>query len=414
MRFSLRLAVSALTAAGLGCSARVERTAVETGGIPPLLVSVPDVTYDGAIRVASIYPTVGRYAQSGIQCENGTRMAIEDVNRHGGIHGRRLKLLAYRTGSYFVDARQAAEMAVADGQVMAIIGSNASSLSALIAEVAGTHHVVQVSNNSTAEDLTWDPNTRQERPYVFRVCGSDAAIGELLARFARDHLAARRVAVLYEVGRTYSLRMADNFVKHFQAPQAGRVTERFFYLQREIDFRGQLRSIAAFRPDVIFLPGDPTDATLVAVQADALGLRATLLGADAWSSRGLFSHGGPVRDAYYADLCSPPEDFRERYRSLFGDECDGCRAVLAYDAVQILSRALAALGPLQDSDLLLNLGQTRKRLREVLARTTIEGRTGRIRFDIHRDRRGGLAIMRVQPRAGGGYRTRLDLGPTEG
>jgi branched-chain amino acid transport system substrate-binding protein len=365
--------------------------------VDPVLVSTPDVRFDGSIRIASIFPTVGRYARSGQQSQHGVRMAVADINAKGGVHGRRLALLEYRTGSYFVDAGHAARKAVEEGQAVAIIGSNASSLSEAIAGIADTRGVVQVSNVSTADDLTWDPATGRDRPYVFRVCPSDVVMGSNLAGFARDDLHARRVAILYEVGRSYSAKLARSFADAFVDPARGRVAAEFFYLPLETDFGNQLREVAAFRADVLFLPGSFTDATLIAGQAERLDIRPTLLGGDAWSNRLLFKRGGPTRKAYYADHCAPPDAFLERYRREFGTESDGCRAILSYDAVQAVAAALRALPPLSDADLTSDLARSRDRVRGALAGVSFEGVAGRIRFDDHGDVRRGVAMMAVAP-----------------
>jgi branched-chain amino acid transport system substrate-binding protein len=365
--------------------------------VEPVLVSPPDIRFDGSIRIASIFPTVGRYALSGQQSHHGARMAIADVNAAGGIHGRRLALMEYRTGSYFVDGRHAALKAVEEGQAVAIVGSNASSLSEAIAGIADTRGVVQVSNVSTADDLTWDPASGRDRPYVFRVCPSDVVMGLSLARFARDVLHARRVAILYEVGRSYSAKLARSFADAFADPARGRVAAEFFYLPLETDFRDQLREVGAFRADVLFLPGSFTDATLIAGQAERLGIRPTLLGGDAWSNRLLFKRGGPTRTAYHSDHCAPPAAFVERYRREFGAESDGCRAILAYDAVQAVAAALRALPPLSDADLTAGLARTRDDVRGALAAVSFEGMAGRIQFDEHGDVRRGVAMMAVEP-----------------
>ena len=178
----------------------------------------------------------------------------------------------------------------------------------------------------------------------------------------------------------------------------------FFYLPLETDFGDQLREVAAFRADVLFLPGSFADATLIAGQAERLGIRPTLLGGDAWSNRLLFKRGGPARTAYHADHCAPPAAFLERYRREFGAESDGCRAILAYDAVQAVAAALRALPPLSDADLTDGLDRTRDRLRNALAAVSFEGMAGWIRFDEHGDvraRRGhdGGDAGRRRPRA---------------
>jgi branched-chain amino acid transport system substrate-binding protein len=356
--------------------------------------------------VAAIFPAVGRYALSGVQSMSGVRLAIDDLNRAGGIGGRQVELLAYPIGSYFLDARQAAALAVEAG-ALAIVGSNSSDLSMAIAEEAEARGIVQVTNVSTAQDLTFDPATGRSRRFVFRVCSSDAVMGGLLAAFARNELGARRAAVLYEVGRTYSTRLARSFVERFNAADGTRVSAEFLYLALETDFEAQLREVKAFAPDVLFLPGSFTDATLIARQAEQLGLRATLLGADAWSSPLLFKKGGPSRAAHFLDHCSPPAAFNERYRRTFDQPTQGCRAALAYDAFGAIAAGLRSLGALRPEELDAQLATTRRRLRDAVAIADFAGITGRVRFDRTGDRPTGMAVMAVLPTPGG-YGTRLE------
>ncbi len=393
------LSALAAAVAAAGCRSPVAPRAAalppDSRQVEPVLVSPPDVRFTGAIRIASIFPTVGRYALSGQQSHHGARMAVADINAAGGVHGRLLSLLEYRTGSYFVDGRHAALRAVDEGQALAIIGSNASSLSEAIAGIADTRGVVQVSNVSTADDLTWDPASGRDRPYVFRVCPSDLVMGVKLADFAKTALHARRVAILYEVGRSYSAKLARSFADAFVDPRKGRVAAEFFYLPLETDFKNQLGEVAAFHADVLFLPGSFSDATLIASQAEGLGIRPTLLGGDAWSNRLLFKRGGPTRTAYHSDHCAPPAAFLDRYRREFGVESDGCRAILAYDAVQAVAAALRALPAMSDADLTIGLADSRDRVRDALSLVSFAGLAGAIRFDEHGDVRRGVAMMEV-------------------
>ena len=169
--------------------------------------------------------------------------------------------------------------------------------------------------------------------------------------FARDRLGARRVAILYEVGRSYSAQLARSFRRGFDEPAAGRVVAEFYYLALETDFRPQLRRIREFKPDVVFMPGSFPDATLAAVQARQVGLHATMLGGDAWSSPLLFQKGAPPGDAYYVELCSPAPEFDREYAAAIGSEPPGCRAVLAYDTVRVIAAGLRQLGALSAEDL---------------------------------------------------------------
>jgi branched-chain amino acid transport system substrate-binding protein len=343
---------------------------------------------------------MGRYALSGVQSMNGVRLAVLEVNRKGGVHGRRIHLLEYRTGSYVVDVRRAAALAAAQG-ALAIIGSNSSELSRAVAEEAEARGLVQVSNVSTAHDLTWDPVSGRDRAFVFRVCSSDAQMGAQLARFTVGTLGARRAAVLFEVGRSYSTQLARSFIETFRSEVSPASVTELRYLTQETDFRPQLREALTVRPDVLFVPGSFTDATLVASQAVSVGLAATLVGADGWSNPLLFSRGAPPGPAWFVDLCEPKEDYALRYREAFGAEAYGCRAMLASDALRSVVVALQAMGVLEGDALGPDLPATRKRLRDELATAEVDGETGRFRFDANGDRRRGVVLFSVEARYGG-------------
>ncbi len=375
--------------------------------LAPILTTRPQTDFNGRIRVATVFPTVGRYAISGTESQQGARLAIEELNAAGGIHGRPLQLLEYGTGSYFIDARAGAESAADEGGAVAIVGSNSSSLSKAVAAVAERWDVPQVSNVSTAYDLTWDPVSGADRPFVFRMCASDRLMGRRLARFVREQLGVRRVAVVYEVARAYSNGLAASFMEAFRSDGGHDSVAEYRYLPLETDFRPQLRQAAAFRPGAILVPGSFTDATLVATQAEGLGLRSTLLGGDGWSSPLLFSTGGPSRVAYFADLCTVSDPFRQRYGARFGGQRASCRALLSYQAVQAIAAALRTLGPLSDADLTRSLPQTRVRVRAALAQVRLRSEGEQIRFDAHGDAARGIAIYRVSPDAAG-YRVALE------
>ncbi len=389
---------AALALAGLACvwGGPEPRGSVVPDHMDPVVLAPAAADADGALTIAAVFPTIGRYAVSGQQSLRGARLAVEELNRAGGVGGRQLRLAEYRTGSYFVDARHAASLAAKDG-ALAIVGANSSELSRAIAEVAEAAGIPQISNVSTARDLTWDPLTGRDRPFVFRMCASDDVMGRLLAGFARDELGAHRTAVLYEVGRTYSQQLARSFVASFADAAAGREVAEFFYLALETDFRPQLRRVKEFAPDVVFLPGSFTDATLVASQARTVGLEATLLGGDAWSSPLLFQRGGPPREAYYVELCPRSPEFEQRYGDPAENEAPGCRAILAYDAVRVIAAGLRSLGELPKDALGSGRDETRGRLRQAIARTDLAAATGRVRFDARGDRVQGVALQAVEP-----------------
>jgi branched-chain amino acid transport system substrate-binding protein len=184
-------------------------------------------------------------------------------------------------------------------------------------------------------------------------------------------------------------------VARFRNGSAQRTTAEFVYLPLETDFRPQLERARAFGAEVLLLPGSFTDATLVATQAEQMGFRPTLLGGDGWASPLLFKRGHLRSRAYYGNHCALPRPFAARYRERFGEETEGCRTLLAFDAVLALAQALTDLGPLGDADLEQGLGLTRERLRDRLSAVETDGASGPLQFDENGDIERGISITEI-------------------
>ncbi|MGH9888937.1 MAG: ABC transporter substrate-binding protein, partial [bacterium] len=194
------------------------------------------------------------------------------------------------------------------------------------------------------------------------------------------------------------LNLTRSFVAEFR--HAKGKTAEFVYLPLETDFRPQLERAKAFGAEVLLLPGSFTDATLVATQAEKMGFRPTLLGGDGWASPLLFKRGHPRGSAFYGNHCALPRAFAARYRARFGEDTEGCRALLSYDAVQALRAALEALGPLPDDALASDLAHTRERLRASLSAVATTGASGPLRFDEKGDIERGISITEVSVETG--------------
>ena len=94
MKHILILIFMALCLLFSSCPMERELPAPETTErVFPTLAERPSSVWNGKIKIASIFPTRGRYNISGTQSHNGAAMAVKDVNARGGIHGRELEML---------------------------------------------------------------------------------------------------------------------------------------------------------------------------------------------------------------------------------------------------------------------------------------------------------------------------------
>ncbi len=334
------------------------------------------------------------FAQSG---RNGARLAVSEINAAGGVLGKPVVLLAEDDRGEASEAASVASKLITRDHVVALIGENASSRTLAAAPIAQTYKIPMISPSSTNVEVT------KKGDYVFRVCFIDPYQGQALATFARRDLKAQTAAILVDARSDYSVGLAEAFRKAFEAA-GGRVVDELKYTEGDSDFSAQLTALRPRNPDVLVVPGYYTDAGLIARQAKALGLSATLLGADGWDSPKLVEIGGEaVEGAYLSNHYSVDDPspavrkFVDAYKAQYGAEPDSI-AALTYDATRLLADAIARAGSTEG-----------KRIRDALASTAnFAGVTGSITMDADRNPVKPAVILKVE---GGRFRFAAAIAP---
>jgi branched-chain amino acid transport system substrate-binding protein len=339
----------------------------------------------GAIRVGHVASMTGDTASFGQSADRGMKLAIEEINAAGGVLGRPLALITEDDRSVTEEARSAAQKLLQRDGVVALLGEVASSRSLAAAPEAQRARVPMISPAST------NPKVTEVGDYVFRTCFIDPFQGAVMARFAAQELGARRVAILLDYKQDYSVGLADYFRRTFRE-LGGEIVADERYTSGDIEFRAQLTTLRAAKPDAIFVPGYYTEVGLIAKQARELGIEVPMLGGDGWDSEKTLEIGGTAVEGYYfsthysADAESPKvQAFVKRYHETYGAVPDAM-AALGYDTAHILSDALRRAGSPEGP-----------KLRDAIAATReFDGVTGRISIDGERNARKDAVVLRIE------------------
>ena len=299
---------------------------------------------EDVILIGHVGSLTGSEASFGVSTENGIRLAIEEINAKGGIKGKKVAAKTYDDQGKPEEAAVAATRLITQDKVTVLIGEVASSRSLAMAPIADANQVPQISPTSTNPRVTKDGD--KVRPYVFRVCFIDPFQGTVMAKFARENLKLKRVAILRDVGSDYSVGLADYFKKKFEELGGTIVNDQSFKAGDQ-DFKAQLTTIKGKAPEMIYVPGYYTDVALVARQARELGIKVPLGGGDGWDSAKLYEIAQGALDGsffsnHYTDENPDPliQNFVKRYREKFKETPDSM-AALGYDAAQVAFDAMA-------------------------------------------------------------------------
>ncbi len=336
----LRAAVL-MTMAVFAAACEKKATVAPTGAAAP----APAAAAAGdTILIGHVGSLTGAEASFGVSTENGIRLAIEDINAKGGIKGKKVAAKTYDDQGKPEEAAVAATRLITQDKVTVLLGEVASSRSLAMAPIADANQVPQISPTSTNPRVTKDGD--KVRPFVFRVCFIDPFQGTVMAKFARENLKLKRVAILRDVGSDYSVGLADYFKKKFEELGGTIVNDQSFKAGDQ-DFKAQLTTIKGKKPEMIYVPGYYTDVALVARQARELGIKIPLGGGDGWDSAKLYEIAQGALDGsyfsnHYTDENPAPliQGFVKRYREKFGATPDSM-AALGYDAAHVAFDAMA-------------------------------------------------------------------------
>ena len=290
-----------------------------------------------SITIAAIYAETGIAALHNAPLIKMTELAVETINRKGGVLGKKVVLIIIDNNSTPIGAALAAQKAV-HLNVSAVIGAHWSSHSLAMAPILQKAGIPMISPASTNPEVTLVGD------FIFRVCFLDSLQGRAMAQFAIKDLSAKSAAIVVNIDEAYSRTLAEYFEEEFVAA-GGSVLEVIQYRGDAIDFSRIINELKGLKPDVTFLPGYTRDSGLFIKQANKKGFFTTFLGGDAWDEISTLT--GDSIDGSYQTIAWHPtlqnnksRELEKLYTDKYGCELNNYSSPLAYDAVMILREAM--------------------------------------------------------------------------
>jgi len=337
------------------------------------------------IKIGEVNPLTGGISQFGISCHQGYLLAIEEVNQAGGVLGQKIELVTEDDRSKPGECATVVRKLIGVDKVVGVLGDATSSATLEGAPIAQSSKVPMITPTAT------NPKITEVGDYIFRVCFLDEFQGRVLARFAREKLNAKTAAILTDVKQDYSVDLTKFFKEEF-TKNGGSITREQSYSTGDTDFRAQLTTLRAPKPDVVYVPGYYQEVALIIKQARQVGLTMPFIGCDGWANQSLLTIGGKALDGCYLTNHFSPDDpapavqkFVEKYKSKYGSVPDTF-AALGYDAARIVMDAINRAGSAEPSA-----------IRDALAKTSgFEGCTGTIGFDANRNATKAALVLTIK------------------
>jgi branched-chain amino acid transport system substrate-binding protein len=334
---------------------------------------------DGAIKIGVPAPLSGDSASAGQDILAAAKVAADEINKAGGVDGRKIEIVEADDQCSAQQGAQAAQKLLNSG-VVAVAGGYCSGAAVPAIPIYGRRNVPFVMDASTNPSLTDSGKGK-----VFRTCGRDDNQGLVAAKFMTGPLGAKRIALLHD-NTTYAKGLADaaaNSVKQ----AGGQVVYEDALQPGQSDYSPVLTKVASTRPDVLYFTGYFAEAGLLMKQRRQLGLKFTLMGGDATTDSTVLKTAGSAAGGYIATTAPLAKDlpaaatFVSAYKSANNAD-PGPFSVYEYDAVKVVAKAIDDAGSTEGAAITEALHKIKD----------FPGITGPITFDDKGDRTDPLYI----------------------
>jgi branched-chain amino acid transport system substrate-binding protein len=351
---------------------------------------------DAEIYIAAAGPMSGDKAQYGEEMLRGIKLGADEINRNGGIHGKKIKLLIFDDKDDEKVAMDVASEIGSGKQALIVLGHYYSETSAVAGKIYKRYRIPAITASATGESITL------ENEWYFRVVPSDrfqaACIGNYISKNSKDALAS----VIWTAD-SYGKSLNKNFEE--TATKLGLNIKGSWRLS--LDSVNHAESIIAElnegeSPGIIFLAMHAAEAAKVITLLKSTGKDYAIIGSDSLSTStfieemkkypkeqsepGYYSDGIYALSPFMSGLTGEKAYVFEREFAKQHDRKPSWISACYYDAIHVAAEAIRQ-SEIRGGD---NIRSDRKKIREKLAsfykyEKAVSGITGPIYFDLNGD-----------------------------
>ena len=213
-------------------------------GLIGLSLAGTALAQQGPVTIVGLMELSGTGATAGTNFDNGVKLAVKEINAAGGILGRKIEYTTMDTQSAPQTAKALAQKAV-DQSAYVVMGPVFSG--SFIVSMAETKRA-EIPNFTGGEAANI---TQQGNPYVFRTSFTQSTAMPKLARYIKDTVKAKSVAMIW-VNNDFGKGGRDSMAKALEA-QGIKVAADISTDPGQVDFSAAVLKAKQSNADALFV-----------------------------------------------------------------------------------------------------------------------------------------------------------------
>ena len=274
-------------------------------GLPPLWAD------SGSLKVGLLAPITGINPGWGKKEVVGMAMAVEKINRRGGINGTPVEMIVYDTGSNAAQTLENYRKLAEEDHVLAVIGPLFSHCFEPLRPETNREKVVVIATASAKPGLS----DLKKFPYAFRMTVSAEKQEAVVAKAWVKAHRIKSVVFIYDSENAYTSVVGETvWPKIFRELniQILNRNDPTCFSTGETDFTQQAHQLKQYNPDGICIAALPHEGGLILKAIRKQGMKQPILGANAMSAQEVIEIAGEDAEGFWIGSVFNPDDPRPK------------------------------------------------------------------------------------------------------
>ncbi|NLI11202.1 ABC transporter substrate-binding protein [Pelotomaculum propionicicum] len=336
----------------------------------------PKAAGGDTIKIGFLGGKTGAHAHYGIETLKGMQMAVDDINKAGGVLGKKLEIVEGDHGSNSSEAANVTQKMITQ-KVVAIVGDPTTGITKTAAQICQPAKVVLLSAGAVGTGVV------EIGDYIYRDTLLDAVAAPAVTKYLSEELKWKKVALVTTTGLSYSESLTAIF-KPALAKYGVEIVAEQSIMEKDTNFSAQVTSLSQKSFDGVIFTGYYTEGALFMKEMRKQGLNQVMAGGDGLLGQELYQLGekaveGSMVYAGFAvdskNAVGITKEFIDKYQAKNNNSKPDMFAAQGYDAVMMLAEAMKKANSADPTV-----------FKEALAKTKdFKGVTGTITFDANRE-----------------------------
>lgn len=294
------------------------------------------------LRIAFMTQMTGPASQTGLNRLRAAQLAVENINKQGGVRGYKLKVVGFDLPGNAELARKNFENIVKDHSVLVAVCGAGAAASRAIAPVADTASVplVMLSDGSVMAGDSGRPYL-----YVFGIASSADDRARMMAHFMAKELQKKKAAVLYELNAGFTAETHSQLLNMITEMGCETVADVRPLKRLDADYAAAAKTIKDSGAEVLLIPGRGANTAAMIIAVRAAGFANPIIAENYTESMNEAAAKSLAGSWWLNEVSSLDPQIRSvlrDFRSLYNENVpygDVEEVLLAYDAMIWIARA---------------------------------------------------------------------------